>query len=237
MYWPPPGGKKPMKPPTDRRLVEGGTMAENLRTESHSANASQKQGGNNMLQTVTGTESKKKPSTNGGHKPTVIEEVFRVIHEQLIDNDGDNSEAFEVALDHIKAGRLQKALFDEAGLHIVRVLWNDLAGGREENRHPEPLKQIKGVRPKVKRYTPGGIWDRWISLGLLGKSKLMGDLTVPDIDIIMKAYSSHLRGTENNKAKWGKLRLMLMKSKKQCVRDGVSEEAIKGLKLSTRQLK
>lgn len=187
-----------------------------------------------MLQTVT--ESRKKPPTNGGQKPTAIEEVFRIIHEQLIDNDGDNSEAFGVALDHIKANRLQKALFDEKGIHIVRGLWNDLAGGREENRHPEPPKQTKGARPKVTRYDTSA-YEKWVSLGNSGKSKLAGDLTVPDLKFISRYHASNIKGDLASKAKIDKLTRMLVKSGKERVRDGVSLKALEKLGFSRRQLK
>jgi hypothetical protein len=144
-----------------------------------------------MLQTITETKSTTTRSKMPPKK-SALETVFDVIREELGENGGEAGAAFEVALDHIKSKRLYAALFDERGVDIVRGLWNQYAGGQEESEqeYPEPPKQIKGVRAQLRRYTPGGAFDKWVPLGCTGKSKLIGDLTEDDVDTIIKAYDS-----------------------------------------------
>jgi hypothetical protein len=191
-----------------------------------------------MLQTITETKSTTTRSKMPPKK-SALETVFDVIREELGENGGEAGAAFEVALDHIKSKRLYAALFDERGVDIVRGLWNQYAGGQEESEqeYPEPPKQIKGVRAQLRRYTPGGAFDKWVPLGCTGKSKLIGDLTEDDVDTIIKAYDSHIKGSERNKAKWGQIKKRLAKSKKKRVREVFTEEEIHKLGLSARQLK
>lgn len=193
-----------------------------------------------MLQTVNETESSQVAPRSEHRERSVVEGIFDIIREQLTNSDGDAGVAFEVALDHIKAKKLQGSIFNEHGPHIVRVLWNDLGGLGEDDdsqRYPDPQKQVKGVRPQLKRYTPGSVFDKWVPIGCSGKSKLLGDLTRGDLDIIIKAYESHIEGSQKNKAKWVYLKEQLAKKRKKRVRDAVTAEEIGKLELSARQLK
>jgi hypothetical protein len=167
---------------------------------------------------------------------SATEIVFKIIREELTGNGGEMGAALEVALDHVQSHRLAKDIFGEHGAAILGHLWNQHAGSSEQE-YPQPPVQIKGVRPKIKRYTPGGVFDKWVPIGSTGKSKLLGDLTLADLDIIIKAYKTHIDGSLKNQAKYEHIRERLQKSKKKHVRDGLTVQEVVELDLPARQLK
>lgn len=189
-----------------------------------------------MLQTTMETETSTATKTTLPPKVSSTEIVFKIIREELAGNGGEMGAALEVALDHVQSHRLAKDIFGEHGAAILGHLWNNYAGSSEQE-YPEPPTQIKGVRPKIKRYTPGGVFDKWVAIGSTGKSKLLGDLTLADLDIIIKSYKTHIDGSIKNKAKYEDIRERLQKSKKKHVRDGLSVQEIVALELPARQLK
>lgn len=189
-----------------------------------------------MLQTIVQTETRAAEETKPRQKMSATEAVFEIIREELASNGGEIGVAFEVALAHIKAKRLTKDIFKECGIAIVGYLWNHHAGISEQE-YPEPPEQIKGVRPKLKRYTPGNIFDKWVPIGRSGKNKLLGDLTVKDLDIIIKDYEAHIEGSTRNKAKYERIRERLVGSKKKHVREALTLQELMEIGLPMRQLK
>lgn len=189
-----------------------------------------------MLQTVTGTESMVAARKTLPPKESATEVVFNIIREELSGNGGEIGAALEVALDHVKAKKLAKDIFEEHGMDVLRNLWNSLAGIGEQE-YPEPPIQTKGVRPQVKRYTPGSVFDKWVPIGQSGKSRLLGEIVEKDADVILEGYRAHIEGSKSNMGKWKQIKNRLAKNPGKHVKDVFTEEEIHKLELPGRQLK